>query len=115
MLAVRLGKVGGLVGAKAGGLPIADQEQQIGGPQDRVGGLDLAEHAASDALLVAAIVDRELRRIAEFFDPPPQDANAKGVKGGNLRFFLASTPEPRTDPLLHLGGGLVGERDRENS
>ena len=42
-----------------------------------------------------------------------QQAVAEGVEGRDLDVGVPVGDE-RVDPLLHLGGGLVGERERED-
>ena len=55
-------------------------------------------------------------RIAEPRDVPPQD-RARRASGTCEISGFARQPlaEQRRGPLLHLAGGLVGERDRQNA
>ena len=52
--------------------------------------------------------------VAQAADVPPQDAHAERVERGDVRSALQPLAQHLADPLLHLGGRLVGERDGQN-
>ncbi len=115
MLLVGLGQPACLLRSDGGGFPATDEIEQIARPQRFVGDADLAEHRAGDALLIVPVADRELRRIAQMLNLPPQHANAERMKCRDFRFLRLSFAEHFASPLLHLGGRLVGERDGQDS
>ena len=97
-------------------LPAADEVHQVARPQQCVGHLDLAQRLPGEALLIAAIVDGELFRIAQLAGMPPQNAHAERMKRGDLRpFFGSRLPSSCDGPLLHFAGGFIGKRDGQNA
>ena len=103
-------------GSNAGGFPIADRLQKVGRTERRARYFDFAEDLARQRLLVAAVVNRELRREAESMNLPPQNPNAKGVKRRNFRLFLVdSLRQKARNPLLHFAGRFVGEGNGEDA
>ena len=75
--------------------------------------VEVAQHEAHEALAVGGVVDREGRLHADLGGLAPQDAHARGVEGHHPHRPGAGADEG-LDPLAHLGGGLVGEGDRED-
>ncbi len=63
---------------------------------------------------VGLVVDRERRAVAELGRLAAQDAGAGRVEGRHPH-AASDRPDEVGDPLLHLAGGLVGERDREQA
>lgn len=71
-------------------------------------------HAApDDRELVSRVQDGEVRREADALDVPAQDAHAHGVERRHPDVAAFRANELR-DPLLHLAGRLVRERNRED-
>ncbi len=62
---------------------------------------------------VGLVVDRELARVAQALGLGAQDARAGSVEGHQPHPARAAS-EQALDPVAHLAGGLVGERDRED-
>jgi len=75
--------------------------------------IEIAAHPVAQAHRVGLVVDRELRAVAEQRGLAAQDARARGVERGDPHAARDATDQ-RGDPLLHLGRGLVGERDRQD-
>ena len=75
--------------------------------------LELFEALLREAELVGAVVDREVRAIAEPLRLAAQDAAAGRVEGHHPR-CAGRRPDEMLDALAHLGGGLVREGDRED-
>ena len=114
MLLVGLGQRGRLLRPDRGRLPAADEIEQIAGPQQPVGHLDLPQDRAGHALLIAPVVDGEVGRIAQLADVAAEDAHAERVERGDLRPLLELLAQQGGRPLLHLVGRLVGEGDGQN-
>ena len=87
-------------------------EQRVGRVALRVE-LEVLGNQRHQPLGVGGVVDRERRLEAELVDLLAQDPHAGGVEGAHPH-----DPGPPADevldPLLHLGGGLVGEGDRQD-
>ena len=107
-------------------LPASDDAQQIAGRQCCSRQPQLAQHAARQRFLIAAIINRELGRIPERLGMATQNSHALGVKrtdrrlgGSRLTLFpplgARVIAQQFGNPLLHLAGRLVGKRDRQNS
>ena len=62
---------------------------------------------------VGLVVDREAARVAQLVGVAPQDAHAGGVERRHPH-LLRHGPDEGADAVLHLVGGLVGERDRQD-
>ena len=75
--------------------------------------VELPAHLRHQPLGVGGVVDRERRLVAEPVDLLAQDAHARRVERGDPHDPGAATDE-LLDPLPHLRGRLVGERDRED-
>ena len=73
----------------------------------------LEEVVAEEDDLLRAREHAEVRRQAELERVLADQAVAEGVKGGDLHVGVAVGHE-RVDALFHLGGGLVGEGQRED-
>ena len=71
------------------------------------------EHLLRDAQAVAVVVDYEAAGAFESTDVAPQDPHAHRVKGRNPKSARART-EQLFDPIAHLAGRLVGERDSQD-
>ena len=75
--------------------------------------LQLLEHCLRQPHLVGLVVDREVRPVAEALRLAAEDPAAGGVEGED-----PDRPRDRAEqvlePLAHLAGGLVRERDRED-
>ena len=75
--------------------------------------VELAGDQLHEPTRVVCVVDREARLQAGVLVLGPQDAHARRVERGDPH-----EPGPVAhqvgDPLLHLAGGLVGERDRQD-
>ena len=74
---------------------------------------EVADDVAREAVGVGLVVDRELLRVAELVGVAPQDPHARGVERGHPH-LLGDRPDERPDAVLHLVGGLVGERDGQD-
>ena len=61
---------------------------------------------------VALVVDRERAAVSEQAALTAQDAGTRRVEGAHPH-ALGDGPDEFADPSLHLGRGLVGERDRQ--
>ena len=75
--------------------------------------LELREALLHEALLVARVVDREVRAVAEPLGLAPQDPAARGVERHHPRGARRRADEVG-DALAHLPRRLVRERDRED-
>ena len=108
-------------------LPTADDRQQVARRKRRIRSPQLAQCRARLALLLIAIADRKLLRIAKLLDMPPKNPHAKRVKRRNLRprrrifcRFLEFRRRPAlagqqcAGPLLHLAGRFLRERDGQD-
>ena len=73
----------------------------------------LEEVVAQEDHLLRAGEHAEVRREPELERVLLDEAVAEGVKGGDLHVGVAVGHE-RVDPLLHLGGGLVGEGEGQD-
>ena len=74
---------------------------------------ELLEAVLHDTHLVGLVVDRERRLVAEPFRLAAQHAAARGVEGEDPDRARRRS-EHALQPLAHLAGRLVGERDRED-
>ena len=74
---------------------------------------ELLEARLHDPDLVGLVVDREGRPVAEPLRLAAQDAAAGGVEGEDPDRARRAA-EHALEPLAHLAGGLVRERDRED-
>ncbi len=72
-----------------------------------------SRHCFDEPQLVGGVVDREVRAVAEPLRLAAQDAAAGGVERHHPR-RAGRRPDEILDPLAHLGGRLVRERDRED-
>ena len=75
--------------------------------------VEVAAEQRHQPLRVGLVVDREAGLEAERGVLGAQDAHARGVERRHPH-RLGARPDQGGDPLLHLAGGLVGERDRED-
>ena len=75
--------------------------------------LELLQALLHEADLVGLVVDREVGAVAEPLRFPPQDAPAGGMEREDPEAAAALAEQP-PQPLLHLPGRLVRERDRED-
>ena len=75
--------------------------------------LELLEALLREAQLVGAVVDREVRAVAEARRLAAEDPAAGGVEGHHPAGARGRADEV-LDALPHLGGGLVREGDRED-
>ncbi len=74
--------------------------------------LQLLEALLHEPDLVGLVVDREVGAVPEPLRLPAQDPAAGGVEREHPETARVSAEE-MLEPLLHLAGGLVRERDRE--
>jgi hypothetical protein len=129
----RLLEAGLVLAVDVGDLPLEDGRRLGGvvGRQDEVvlGGADGGVHApgrellgvevqvpddvAGEPLGVGLVVDREVRRVPEAPGVAPQDAHARRVERAHPH-LAGDRPHQCLDPLAHLVGGLVGERDGQD-
>ena len=113
LLELVLRVLGGLLGVAQLVLVVGDPVQhRVGLVALRVEVEVLADQR-HQALLVGGVVDREVGLVAELVDLLAQDPHAGGVERRDPHDPGALADE-RLDPLLHLGRGLVRERDRED-
>ena len=75
--------------------------------------VELLGDAGHQPLLVGGVVDREAGPEAELVDLLAQDPHAGGVERRDPH-DPGPLADQLLDPLLHLGGGLVGEGDRQD-
>ena len=75
--------------------------------------VEVVDHHRHQPLGVGGVVDGEAGLEAELVDLLAQDAHARGVERRDPH-QPRPRPDEHLDPLLHLGGGLVGEGDRED-
>ena len=75
--------------------------------------VEVARDQRHQPLGVGGVVDRERRLVAEPVDLLAQDPHAGGVERRDPHDPGPSADE-LLDPLAHLGGGLVGEGDRQD-
>ncbi len=75
--------------------------------------VEVAHHHGHQALAVGGVVDRERGLEPDLAGLAAQDAHARGVERHDPH-RLGPGPDERRDALAHLGGGLVGEGDRED-
>ena len=73
----------------------------------------VVETCLDDPDLVGLVVDREARAVAEPLRLTAQHAPARGVEGENPGCPRLAAEHP-LEPLAHLTGSLVRERDRED-
>ena len=73
----------------------------------------VADHVAGEADGVGLVVDREVALVAEAGGVAAQDADAGGVERRDPH-AAGDRADERLDPLTHLAGRLVGERDGED-
>ena len=78
----------------------------------------LRRHAVDDLFdepeLVALVENREIVFVSELVGIGPENPHAEGVEGRGRDIGRLLLGEHSGDSLLHLAGGLVGERDGEN-
>ena len=74
---------------------------------------EILEAGSDDAHLVGLVVDREARRVAEPLRLAAQHPPAGGVEGEDPGGARLPAEHP-LEPLAHLAGRLVRERDRED-
>jgi hypothetical protein len=72
------------------------------------------EDGLDDRHLVGAVVDREAPSEADDGPVAPQDAGADGVEGPDRRLACRLLADEAGDPVPHLAGRLVRERDRHD-
>ena len=75
--------------------------------------VEVLEDERHQPLGVGGVVDREARLEAQLVDLLAQDPHAGRVEGADPHDPRALADQ-RLDALLHLGGGLVGEGDRQD-
>ena len=107
MFLVALGDGNRLLGPDRAVLPAADQIEQIAGLEQGLGHLDLAQHGAGNALLVATVADAVGGRVTEMRDVPPQDADAEGVESGDFRLLGQFLPKSRADRSFISSAALL--------
>jgi hypothetical protein len=73
----------------------------------------IADDVARQALGIGLVVDAEVARVPEHLGVRAQDAHARRVERAHPHRFH-HWPHQRGHAVLHLVGGLVGERDRED-
>ena len=115
MLLVGLSQGGRLFRPNRGRFPAADEVEQIAGPKQPVGHLDLAQGRAGDPFLIAPVVDGKAGGIAELADVAAQDADAERMERGDFRPLLELFAQQGGGPFLHFVGRLVGEGDRQDA
>ena len=108
-------RVDRVVGTDRPALPPAHAVEQIGRPEHRVGHLQFLEHRAGRRLLLAPVDDGEPLGVAEPGRMAAEDPHAERVDRGDLGLLDGALFHARGGPGQHLAGGLVGERDREDS
>ncbi len=74
---------------------------------------EVADDVAGEAIGVGRVVDRELTGVAEQVAVGTQDAHARRVERRHPH-RLDDRADERPDAFAHLGGRLVGERDRQD-
>ncbi len=74
--------------------------------------VEVAAHVVGQADRIRFVVDRERGSIAEPGRVSPEDPRARAVKCRDPH-LVGERPNQVSDPRLHLAGGLVRERDRE--
>ncbi len=74
----------------------------------------LLEQALHERLLVVRVVDDEAARDADRLPVLAEDPRAERVERPHRDVAAGLRPHEAHDPLAHLGGGLVRERDRED-
>ena len=74
---------------------------------------EIADDVAGQTNGVSLVVDRERARVAQHLTVASQDPDARRVER-RYPHALDHRSDQRPDPLAHLGGGLVGERDRQD-
>ncbi len=79
-----------------------------------VGDLQILEHARHQRALVVVVEDDEVAGQPDALGVHAQEARAGGVEGAGPDSVGARPLQP-LNALLHLAGGLVGERDREDA
>ena len=79
----------------------------------RVGQRGVVEHAANRGQRITFVENRKIAIVAERVTFLAQDSRARRMKRADPRQRRVVADQSR-DPLAHLGGGLVGERDREH-
>ena len=114
MLFVRVSAGRRLRRADAMRFPAADAIEQVAGTQRLGTNTNVPQDRAGDALLVAPVVDGETLGVAQAANVPPQDLHAMRMEGRHVGTRLAAFSQQFRHPLLHLGRGLVRERDRQN-
>jgi hypothetical protein len=75
---------------------------------------EVADDVAGQALRIGLVVDAERARVADGLGVGAQDANARRVERAHPH-RLHHRADQRGHPMLHLVGGLVGERDRKDA
>ena len=105
-----------LVGVAQLVLVVADPVQDRAGLVAARVEVEVVADQGDQPLLVLRVVDREVRlqpRVAEVLGLLAQDPHAGGVEGADPH-DLGAAAHQVGHPLLHLRGGLVGERDRQD-
>jgi hypothetical protein len=101
---------------QAARLPATDQRQKVVRLELLVIDPHVAQSGPRKALLIAAVTDRKLLRIAEAVGVAPQDAHAERVQGRHLG---ARRTPPRLQQLgrarQHLARRLVSEGDGQDA
>ena len=77
-------------------------------------GVELFDDALEDRALVGGVVDRERRARARCASASRRRMRTHAEWNVEIHIPDAPFAEQRLDALAHLGGGLVGERDRED-
>ena len=95
-------------------LPLVDQTgEHPGGPALVVDFLGL-DQLLEQANLVVGVENGEIALQADHLGMAAQHFRADAVEGAEPRHAFETLADDCPDPLLHLAGGLVGERYREN-
>ena len=110
-----------VAGILLGRLDVAQLVLLVADPVEHLAGLvvarvqvEVAEDQLHQPLLVLGVVDREVGLQADFVDLLAEDPHAGAVERGDPH-DPGTLADQGLDALLHLGGGLVGEGDRQNA
>ena len=95
-------------------LAVADAVHHRAGRQGALVEVELPQRLLHQALPVVLVVDHEGGREPGLGRALTQDAHARRVEGGDERRADARGQQQVLHPVAHLGGGLVGEGDREH-